>query len=815
MPNTRQFEERETRFARFDEELANRRHYMAKRMTNYYEVDATQPWGQLILFLDGVEHKLYSGYYQHLYEKARTRYESGATFLDPYEAFRNVLTVALHSMHSSSMAVYRLPDLMNAHLDLGQEVFSAVRHLGTRSIYEWIQDGLSYWGKPVSAGISQLGSLMDHMTSQSGFYRAFTTARNTTTAFEWPLNSPATILDHVWNNGRSILTDMRDEPDKYPSPADTFRKAREVIIKRYTEPYGGPNSLHQKRIEMNWISLQSIGWKVYHTLYPSQVTRQVYQRFILDSNCDLLDGLVNLLVSIVQYCASVTTRNQAKMMDLREDNMFELYMAKADKMRHKIVGWAHDYGSRPVHPERPKTDDDPSYHRDSKGHIRKKWIWSDGGDELSWSKPRLAPVNETRRPRVDDKTWKHAQMHKRSLAAQAGDNIWFYDTVLAWVDGITGWNLERGVSDWVVSFKAWIANPSVSACDYPNVGFRYWVTFWLRCEFPTLDCPNSNLNCSIGIGFEEALKWVLIVSAVLFLAMPFILPQTMLPLTAVSAFILYLIVWPALAWHYSPRCWLMSPSIVYGGVSIPVFGPMAPPALPQCAMDEVSNFLDKWISSCYSWLWPACMVIGDPCPAAPTSIDLANCKDVGIGDGLTNLVYIGYKLFGTSFTDVVTGFFETCLTSWSPFLSPWIRRTVEHFVNPTDTQQCRMDICFWPTLPAILFPFMLLGYAIALLSFLLPPIMAWIGSLFTLILLSPLGAISPTSDGNFFNSTSSSTSPAAVGDAIVRISQQIGDRQRRRRQARRAAELTHALLQIRHEQHLRHRGVGRRRESEE
>jgi hypothetical protein len=54
-----------------------------------------------------------------------------------------------------------------------------------------------------------------------------------------------------------------------------------------------------------------------------------------------------------------------------------------------------------------------------------------------------------------------------------------------------------------------------------------------------------------------------------------------------------------------------------------------------------------------------------------------------------------------------------------------------------------------------------------------------------------------------------------VGDAIVRISQQIGDRQRRRRQARRAAELTHAVMQIRHEQHLRHRGVGRRRESEE
>jgi hypothetical protein len=101
---------------------------------------------------------------------------------------------------------------------------------------------------------------------------------------------------------------------------------------------------------------------------------------------------------------------------------------------------------------------------------------------------------------------------------------------------------------------------------------------------------------SIGVGLEDALITVLWVSILVFVVGSLFLPSLMLPLMAGGAFIFYIVVVPAAAWHYSPRCWLLTPSFpIGGGMNVPIWPvPVAFPALPECALDEIVALADKY-----------------------------------------------------------------------------------------------------------------------------------------------------------------------------------------------------------------------------
>ena len=147
------------------------------------------------------------------------------------------------------------------------------------------------------------------------------------------------------------------------------------------------------------------------------------------------------------------------------------------------------------------------------------------------------------------------------------------------------------------------------------------MTFWFTCNWPL------NLNCSLGVGLETALFDVGFWSIVIFVILSILLPATLLPLIGGSGIIFFLIAIGAYGFHYSPRCFLMSPPLYFGaigglgedsqipipglsflawlsrGVTIPLYPfALAFPAFPECLMDELIGLFDKYITNCYAFL---------------------------------------------------------------------------------------------------------------------------------------------------------------------------------------------------------------------
>lgn len=305
----------------------------------------------------------------------------------------------------------------------------------------------------------------------------------------------------------------------------------------------------------------------------------------------------------------------------------------------------------------------------------------------------------------------------------------------------------------------------------------FLLRFWLRCEFPgensqaiphfqnsfflTFVFFTENLNCSIGIGLEAALGRVLVISFFVFVIGPILLPSLMLPLMAFSAFLFFVVVVPAVAWHYSPQCWLMTPSFpLTQGLNVPIWPiPVAFPALPECALDDIVALADKFITDCYSgpgspMVIPEYLINGELCPAdLNTHIDVVNCKDVGVSDGIQNLLFLGVWTLGSGFCDFALQVTATCIGSWWPGLEDYMRMTLESFKEVSDTQMNRQIFCFWATLPTIFLPLVLAFLAFTFIGFIIPAIIELIISIFDLFGSSPVVAGIPGYGQEWFELT--------------------------------------------------------------
>ena len=101
-----------------------------------------------------------------------------------------------------------------------------------------------------------------------------------------------------------------------------------------------------------------------------------------------------------------------------------------------------------------------------------------------------------------------------------------------------------------------------------------------------------------------------------------------------------------------------------GGISVPIWPiPIAFPALPQCAMDEIIALIDEFVTGklyitrvftpltplftdCYDFVIPSYMVNGPVCPTDPNQrIDWVNCKDVGVSDGIQSELLLLFLFF--------------------------------------------------------------------------------------------------------------------------------------------------------------------------
>ena len=167
--------------------------------------------------------------------------------------------------------------------------------------------------------------------------------------------------------------------------------------------------------------------------------------------------------------------------------------------------------------------------------------------------------------------------------------------------------------------------------------------------------------------------------------------------------------------------------------------------------DDILAILDKYISACYSFLWASYMLNSpSACPACPARFDFINCaSQVGLGDGLSNYLYAGWYVGGSTFCSLVQGTVGSLL----PFTAGYLQGKCDLFSNSNAIVQSQLVWCWWSTLPSMLFPLALGALGATFVGFVLPALFNVIIAAGWAILASPLGAaasfnsnFSPTGD---------------------------------------------------------------------
>lgn len=474
------------------------------------------------------------------------------------------------------------------------------------------------------------------------------------------------------------------------------------------------------QLEENWNKPKRVALKVYDWIWPNTLSRETQEKFIFGCNCVIADRALAVTVNSIDYCLNGFMPN----VDFRRRETGDY-----DRLAHYLNATS-------------------PFRKGGFYSHEKRWRLENTqpDDPDTWIRPRIRVPERAKRPAID------RRVYRRQSGTSGPTGFNFFDWLVCTIEELFDAGLSQDLEQIIDDVRDWFSNPNTSVNDYPDVGFAYWATFPFRCEFP------ESLNCSIGIGLEEALKRVLLIGIILFFVVGYALPAALPVLT----FIIFVVAVPAVAWHYSPQCWFMTPSFpLGGGLSVPIWPlPVAFPALPECFLDEFVALADKYITDCYSgpgssnMLIPTYLINGELCPtAAGQRIDVANCKDVGVSDGIQNLLFLGFWTLGPGFCDVLLQIVATCVGSWWPGLEEYIRATLEGFRDASDTQKQRQVFCFWATLPTVLLPILALFLIFTFFGFLLPAVFELFIALVELFVASPLYAAVPGSDQEWFRLT--------------------------------------------------------------
>jgi hypothetical protein len=147
------------------------------------------------------------------------------------------------------------------------------------------------------------------------------------------------------------------------------------------------------------------------------------------------------------------------------------------------------------------------------------------------------------------------------------------------------------------------------------------------------------------------------------------------------------------------------------------------------------------------------LINGELCPTGDTFIDVVNCKDVGISDGISNLLYLGSWIMGDAFCDLMLQITATCVGSWWPGLESYMRITLEGFKDVSDTQSQRQRFCFWATLPTIFLPLVFMFLIFMFFGLLIPAIIDLFMAFIELFVASPVYAAVPGGGEEWFDLT--------------------------------------------------------------
>ena len=333
----------------------------------------------------------------------------------------------------------------------------------------------------------------------------------------------------------------------------------------------------------------------------------------------------------------------------------------------------------------------------------------------------------------------HRHAYKRAIDINSGPaGFNFYAWFVSVVESILGYMFNVNSATWWTDAKNWIRNPNTEEEDWPDVGLRYWLLFFIRCHWP------DNLNCTKGIGLKEALLWVSVGVLAAMVVGALVLPPIMWVFSFISAWIIWAVLIGVIGFHYSPYCLFLFPSLT--GLSV---------TLPMCLMDELKGLFDTIFRACYSPVpIPASMIAGDVCPVDPAAyIDFVNCAIVGVSDGIQNVLFLGTVVFGSWFYDIALMLAQTTVGLIIPGLNEYMRTTLDGFRNANPTQRERQWICFGLTAPSMII--ILLGFTLffVALGFIIPLFIMLLMKIWYLITSSPLGSVLPGGDDDAWDET--------------------------------------------------------------
>jgi hypothetical protein len=642
------------------------------------------------LKLDAYEYKLRTGYYAHLMRHAYNNFKRGS-----WKApFWPVVVSIKNNVVNLSRTVRNLP--LRKFFSTSYEAVSVTErytrraiNIGPMNALKNIREKWRNLPKNVAARkrAAEKRKQFQHIMEASPLYKWWYAKSDG----EW-VNPFAPFIQHMKNTIAWNRENYAEATNLFN--ADLHMKQR---YNKWTQRWAVKWTPEK---EHNWEAVKRVYYRIYYAFSNEKPTRDIHERFILNCHCALADGFVDQAVFLLSYCVNDFMPNLPPFERKR--------MEKENVVFQKLANFAKrdTFASNP----RVYLPEDEIKQRDEDAKHFTTWFDWFFTRNRNWIRRRVEPApdraREIRRKIMENMT---RQQWLRSIGDQPFHLInWF--TCL--IDMLFGTTFDATLAIWLMEIEAWFLNDNLDWFAGP-VGFQYWVNFFIDCKF------FLNLNCSVGWGLERSIGFVTLWSIVVFGLASIVMPSILLIPISVGGLIFYIILIPAMAWHYSPRCWLMTPALIIpgqGAVGVNITPwpfPVAFPALPFCLMDDIHAFISKYVTNCYNFLWGGpleflfapYMLVGPVCPPCPQKVNHVNCQNVGLSDGLQNVIY-GLNRWVPGFANFIHVLymfpaFNGTLLSFFPFDLSYLINQIAEFTNVSPVQALRLNWCFWATLIAV------------------------------------------------------------------------------------------------------------------
>jgi hypothetical protein len=701
----------------------------------------SEGWRKAMVRLDAFEYKLRSGYYMDLLRIGVERQQRGETSNDKDE-----MTVGKFARITGHAAI-EITELTWTHVPrLASTIFTSTRDMyalfsNYHELFKKLNQFKTKWlyemaNVPVSKELVEKRQLIVELFKRGPVYQWFNGSYyNENNDNDYPqrgtpwITIPAIKIVQHWYK---VMLENRAQAKLHNAEPAFWNFYRMDTLIQNTK-----NHLYNRFFTAHWTPLQRdnydrgkrVAYSVYDTIYPGHMTEKEYQRFILDGTCPIINDAVNLIVQTVTICANTANVNQNRTLQNVE---------RIKRSNSPYYAQVYNITSRFGH----------LITNNLNTSNYKIWPPAVGNsmEHNVWLRPRNTNV-KTPLPMHLNTSYMTRDHLKRIISptgTATGFNLftWLLDTL----DSLFSWNNVGRLAQFFIDLKAWFLNPSINPQDYPNVGGIYWLTFPVRCEFP------QNLDCSIGVGLGQALLDVLpIYGGLLLLSMIVFQSLTATLISGMILFIVFAGIIPAVAWHFSLRCVFLTPSVGLGlGVSVPFLPVPVTMAFPECLVSDIIATFDNVFSTCYTF-WPPYMLVGNACPTCPQKFNFLNCLfDVGIGDGLSNVLWYGYQFLGSAFCNTIQTVF-----SFIPGAAGYFSGKCAAFASATPTQNSQFWWCSWATLPALFLPTFMIVVAATFVGFVLPSLIDLLIAIVRIVWI-PL-AFLLSGSGSYFPSNSSQT----------------------------------------------------------